>query len=651
MGTDRKQVPGERDINRFPWRFPLKGRPPLGGPDPLGELMRRLLDAVQENAELVAAGRPVRVDGFRLLCGREVTPLRGLSEQPVQDPSHTLSLFVRSEPRMALLHELVETLLQIITFTWGEEEIQPDGYRLRELSAWAKYPVGGQLFDNLVPLTYGCNCRCNFCFATFYLTHRVGPLQYMKSAAEVEARFKYYDPERSVGLPATGVPTVPWEPCLHPGFADLVVEAARRDPKGHIHFDTNGSLLTEETVSRLAEARDRIFLFLSLNSADPANRRRLMGDRHPERALESMRLLEKYRFPKWCSSVVPHPRLVGMEDIEATLRAADRHSPLFHRVFLPTWTNVSPPENRYSDEEWLEIVAMCRRLRRELTRPLLIWPGLFGTPVDAVEIQGVLPGSLAELAGLRTHDTVLSVDGKVPLNRSHCRSLLFDLFLRLGQSLSQVRLLRRMGLAEEALDLLRRASAQVVVRREGGSTVTLDLAAPLYDATLLRRLDEEPGFLRQLLPGSVESLGPSGIYLPQDFAPHYLELLRDAVVKAEAVRPLAVASRLARPHLDALVQKTSFVESLPKGVTWNVCTAVSEYFGGNIMIAGLLTNQDFINSVREFVRQTGVQPDLILIPRSPYSRWGRDLTGRPYTELGPRLGVPVQVIDLAPPPW
>jgi hypothetical protein len=69
-----------------------------------------------------------------------------------------------------------------------------------------------------------------------------------------------------------------------------------------------------------------------------------------------------------------------------------------------------------------------------------------------------------------------------------------------------------------------------------------------------------------------------------------------------------------------------------------IISVPNEFFGGNICLGDLLVVEDFARLIeRELGRRP--RPDLIVVPSSPFSRWGRDLRGHSRMELVRRFGV------------
>jgi hypothetical protein len=75
----------------------------------------------------------------------------------------------------------------------------------------------------------------------------------------------------------------------------------------------------------------------------------------------------------------------------------------------------------------------------------------------------------------------------------------------------------------------------------------------------------------------------------------------------------------------------------------------NNYFGGTITVGDLLIVQDFVDAIREHFASGARAPDLVLVPASPFScgPWGRDLTGRPWTDIERIAQVPVELVPCA----
>ena len=64
----------------------------------------------------------------------------------------------------------------------------------------------------------------------------------------------------------------------------------------------------------------------------------------------------------------------------------------------------------------------------------------------------------------------------------------------------------------------------------------------------------------------------------------------------------------------------------------------------------LMVVEDFIEAIEAFIKEGGIQPDLVVIPSSPFhlSGWARDLTGRVYLDIERHTNVPVALVECEP---
>jgi hypothetical protein len=135
-----------------------------------------------------------------------------------------------------------------------------------------------------------------------------------------------------------------------------------------------------------------------------------------------------------------------------------------------------------------------------------------------------------------------------------------------------------------------------------------------------------------------------GIILPDDFDFAYLDKVRELIDVYKAKRPLVLTSRLIRPLFEQAMKETLFRESLPSGVRLFTAVPRNIFFGGNVMLGDLMVVSDFIQGVKTFIQRNNIQPDLILIPSSPFNSWGLDLCCRSYLEIESELGIRVELI-------
>jgi pyruvate-formate lyase-activating enzyme len=266
---------------------------------------------------------------------------------------------------------------------------------------------------NLLPITSACNVRCVFCshrqnppaLEVFFLPHQ--PL------AAIRERAAFLDPGKKIIIGESVTRIMEGEPLLNPEVLTILGWLRRRFRQTTIALTTNGTLLTPEMVSALAEIKP-FEVTLSLNSATAEGRRLLMGDRHPEVALAAPYLLARAGIP-FSGSIVAMPHLVGWEDVERTVRFLAQAGAETVRIFLPGYTRIAPPELRLPDGLWAELKRRVASWQKEVSTPLLVEPpGL--TDLKA-EIHGVLPGTPAAAAGLRPGEIVVRIAGEAVFSR------------------------------------------------------------------------------------------------------------------------------------------------------------------------------------------------------------------------------------------
>jgi hypothetical protein len=130
-----------------------------------------------------------------------------------------------------------------------------------------------------------------------------------------------------------------------------------------------------------------------------------------------------------------------------------------------------------------------------------------------------------------------------------------------------------------------------------------------------------------------------GLVLPGGFHLQYAKQIYEAIRDRGARRPLVFSS----PHYRELV--VGLLAALPLPDDVDVCVTVPSktYFGGDVDIGDLWVLQDVADAVRAQSAAHST-PDLLILPSSFLSRWGRDLLGVPYTELERTLGIDVALV-------
>jgi hypothetical protein len=135
------------------------------------------------------------------------------------------------------------------------------------------------------------------------------------------------------------------------------------------------------------------------------------------------------------------------------------------------------------------------------------------------------------------------------------------------------------------------------------------------------------------------------IFMGAGFRSSLLEDLKSLIKIHQARNVLLLSSRLVKPVFLQLLQESS----LFGGIQIQVEVPENRFFGGNICMGDLLVVHDFIQAIKEYLRENPA-PDLIIIPSSPFSlgQWGRDLEGRGFTEIERSVSVPIALLACEP---
>lgn len=252
-------------------------------------LLSRQLARCLRLVDLEARGAVVRATEF----GH--APPSALTSLPQHIRYEALPSYCRTEPRLDLIHHTLRRALQFGAFCDDREPLPVDAFRLASLPQWARYP--GSALQNIGAISSYCNCDCEFCFEkdTRHSALALGRAQL--TLQEVDTRLRYYDRDAKTGLlPAARYSL---EPFANPRVMQILERVRAADPDEPISFTTNGAMLTEEIVARLAEMRP-VMLTVSLNASSVEVRQRTAGDKAPngaQVAMDCLELLRQYRIP------------------------------------------------------------------------------------------------------------------------------------------------------------------------------------------------------------------------------------------------------------------------------------------------------------------------------------------------------------------
>ena len=609
------------------YTFRYSVEPPGAGSqrDVLVEMIRNQLQSLFGLLSLYQGREEVKVDGFRVMNEREsihpifFSPASTGESSPSPSsrvPKRGEAAFqsIRNaelyEPRIPLIKRVLESLLSVIVLESGGKPVKVDGFRLKDLSHWLVPSSGdpAEVFDHLATR---CDCNCSFCYLRGNPPSLVLDQPKRKSEeewGEVRTRLRYFSPRGKKALfPTLGSS---FEILSHPHALDLLKELRKKTDRP-FRLSTNGNHLTRDFIWELSLLKP-VYLYLSLNSSSPDRRKEIMGAANPETAIHSLPLLGERGIP-FAVIIVPWPfpsKKEMLSDLRETVIYADRQDAHLVEVSLPGYSRYFSSDPIFDPEDvWASVVQEIRGLRREVPCPLLVKPALYEETLqegnfNLPAVVGVIKNSPAALCGVQIGDLILSIGGLKVFSRPQARDLLH--------------LHRQNGTPSLSLSIQR-----------GREFLELNLFTGQHEYPYAPETDHHLGM----------------VFMGAGFRPSLLEELKALIANHQARNVLLLSSTLVKPVFLQLLRESS----LFGGIQIQVEVPENRYFGGNICMGDLLVVQDFIDSIREYMRENP-PPDLVVIPSSPFSlgQWRRDLEGRVFTEIERSVGLPVALLDCEP---
>ncbi|MCR4397907.1 MAG: radical SAM protein [Firmicutes bacterium] len=433
----------------------------------------------------------------------------------------------------------------------------------------------------VLPITSECNLGCVFCSNRFNPPGVEAVSLPARGVDELRDSLDQLAGATRIVLGESATRICEGEPLTHPAFERILCMVRDRYPDIPLRVTTNGTLLTEALARRLSSLGD-IEVTVSLNSTSAAVRRALMRDDDPARVLDGIRRLHDWGV-RFHGSVVVLPHGPGAEDALETVRFLGSHGARTCRLLVPGYTRcVSSPEFSVPRTA-VERLARCAS--EWTTMPVTVEPPI---PRDlSATIDGVIAGSPAQRAGLRRGDRILAVDGARPESKVHA----FEAIYCGGEPVIEVE------------------------RRAGGR-------AQRFGVKLDKRPREAPGIVME----------------------HDVDVsrVREAVMSAARMwsAPVFISS-----GLGIRAVRVAMASLGGMGGEWSTSRlfqARNSFFGGNIGCAGLLTVSD-VSQVLEGLKRRGIVFDAVVIPGEFLDRRGRDITGRPYTDIESSHGVSAHI--------
>ena len=511
------------------------------------------------------------------------------------DPEYTTANHTyMTEPRINLIKTELESLLQLIELEKDGKVVKVDGFRLKKPADWV-IRIPNSAFLNIGSLSSVCRIACVFCSELGNKELPWSEKRNFLTTKEVRTRLKYYS-ELGKGIFPIWAPS--FEPLENPNFIEILGMVRKRSPDEYFGIVTNGRLLTEPMIKELARLRP-LSILISLNSADPERRRRLMMDLNPEVAINAVKLLEQYRIP-FEGAIVPWPTL-PLEDVGKTIRYLSEHNAYRIIINLPTWTKgMSETPLFDSNEVWSSIVAYVDQLRAELLTPIVYGPNLYAEKNGIPRIIGTVKNSPGSRSGIKFGDIVKEVNG---------------------------------------IPVLSQFEARYYLRKSAGKEVTLKIQRGRE--TLLVNVPPTTEYEYPYTEIVERGIGIKGIVIPEGF--HIVDLRKlERNINNNAKRVLFLSAKILKPFFEEQLQRFYDLGDLELFIE----VPVHRFWGGNLIDGSLYMVDDFIAHIHEFIWKRGFRPDLAVIPSSSFAGggWGRDYLGKAYSEIERKTGVPVEIL-------
>lgn len=302
-----------------------------------------------------------------------------------------------------------------------------------------------------------------------------------------------------------------------------------------------------------------------------------MGDKNPGIVFNGLELL-KEKDITINGSIVAMPHLNGWKYLSRTIERLKSYKVETIRIFMPGFTKWTDDCLQFS------IKKMYARLNRLVNNykssdvPILLEPP---TIHDLTcRIKGIIGGTPADMSPLSTGDIITSVNGNNILSR-------VDGFNR--------------------------------IKNYTNPSIEYKHNNYLYNIIIKKNSGDR-----------------SGIVMDYDIEPVLINKL-DNILNDNNNREICIiTSILAR---DIMKQVLRLLDRNNKKKI-DLLAVKNNYFGGSIVCAGLLVNDDIVRVIASKSKKY----ELILLPGIIYDIFGNDLTGKSYKELEKKLNVQVEIV-------
>lgn len=422
--------------------------------------------------------------------------------------------------------------------------------------------------DNILPITSICKLNCIFC------SHKNNPPEietYNFGHLEFElikTMIEFLDPEQPVFIGESASKIIEGEPFVHPDIYNILKYLRQRWPDIEIKITSSGSFLELEKVAFLKKLKP-IELNISLNGPAPEERVFLMNDSHPDNVFKLLPELKKNQI-NFEASIVSMHHLKGFKYLKRTFDFLEKHQPNSLRVFLAGFSNYADQDLAVDSGEYFKLNKFVNKQKNNYSYPIIIEPQLISSL--AAEINNVISNSAAADSDLKSGDLILKVNQKAVKSR-------VDAFYK--------------------------------IKSAKNPKIEFKRGEKIINTTIIK-----------------EEKKSSGLIMSYDLSLKQIEKLK-AYAEAgkknkKCKKTIIVSSQLAYSFL-----KEMMLPFLNSNYSLKLLKAENYFFGGSIVAAGLLCNQDLIKTIKA----ANFEVDRIILPKIIYDYYGNDLLGNHYSEL------------------
>lgn len=306
-------------------------------------------------------------------------------------------------------------------------------------------------------------------------------------------------------------------------------------------------------------------LNISLNAPAPEERVFLMNDSRPDNVFKLIPELKEQKI-KFEASIVSMHHLNGFGYLRRTFDFLEKYPPRSLRVFLAGFSSFADEDLIVEKKEYYKLNNFISKEQNNYSYPIIIEPQLISSL--KAEISNLITNSAAQAAGIKSGDIILKV------NQVDVKSRV-DAFYKIKTV----------------------KNPKIEFLREGEKLKT----------TIIKEANEN-----------------SGLIMAYDLSLNQIDKLLAYAEASKNMHTVVISSRPAYEFIRKMLKSY-----LSKNYNLTILKANNLFLGGSIFAAGLLCNNDLI----ETLKKTDIKVDKIILPEIIYDYYGNDLLGNHYSEL------------------